>query len=32
LQWRGTSGEDTDPVDCIYDISNLARLKRTEVC
>lgn len=30
LQWRGTAGEHTDAVDSIYDISNSARLKKTE--
>jgi creatine kinase len=30
LQWRGTAGEHTDAVDSIYDISNAARLKKTE--
>ena len=31
LQWRGTAGEHTDAVDSVYDISNSARLKKTEV-
>lgn len=30
LQWRGTAGEHTEAVDSIYDISNSARLKKTE--
>lgn len=30
LQWRGTAGEHTDAVDSVYDISNSARLKKTE--
>ena len=31
LQKRGTSGEHTDAVDAVYDISNAARLKKSEV-
>lgn len=30
LQWRGTAGEHTEAVDSVYDISNSARLKKTE--
>lgn len=32
LQWRGTGGEHTAAVDNVYDISNRARLKKSEVC
>ena len=31
LQWRGTAGEHTEAVDSVYDISNSARLKKSEV-
>ena len=31
LQKRGTGGEHTDAVDFVYDLSNSARLKKTEV-
>lgn len=31
MQKRGTAGEHTDAVDDVYDISNAARLKKTEV-
>ena len=32
LEWRGIAGEKTDPgADAVYDISNHARLKNTEV-
>ena len=31
FQKRGTGGEDTDAVDDVYDISNKARIKKTEV-
>merc|ERR1712080_306347 len=31
LQKRGTGGEHTDAVDDVYDISNRARLKRSEL-
>ncbi|KAK2154015.1 hypothetical protein LSH36_279g03125 [Paralvinella palmiformis] len=30
LQWRGTAGEHTEAVDSVYDISNSARLKKSE--
>jgi len=30
LQWRGTGGEHTAAVDDVYDISNRARLKKSE--
>jgi len=30
LQWRGTGGEHTEAVDSVYDISNAARLKKSE--
>lgn len=32
MQKRGTSGEHTEAVDDVYDISNAARLKKSEVC
>ena len=31
LQKRGTGGEHTEAVDDVYDISNAARLKKSEV-
>ena len=31
MQKRGSAGEHTDAVDDIYDLSNAARLKNTEV-
>ena len=31
LQKRGTGGEHTDAVDDVYDMSNRARLKKSEV-
>ena len=31
LQKRGTGGEHTEAVDDVYDISNRARLKKSEV-
>ena len=31
LQKRGSAGEHTAAVDDIYDLSNMARLKKTEV-
>lgn len=30
MQWRGTGGEDSEAVDSVYDLSNAARLKKTE--
>ena len=32
LQKRGSAGEHTDAVDDTFDLSNAARLKKTEVC
>jgi len=31
MQKRGTAGEQTEAVDDVYDISNAARLKKSEV-
>ena len=31
MQKRGTAGEHTEAVDDVYDISNAARLKKSEV-